>query len=95
MDVKEILLAKYGKPDSVNKGPEKSGLVVKAVDIPRIQLVMSTDDFTAEEIFKACGEFNRANPRYMNSSYTLLTDWTLPTGHILKAGSWVFRLDNL
>ncbi|MFC5696517.1 hypothetical protein ACFPU0_13225 [Pseudomonas sp. GCM10022186] len=73
----------------------KAAPVVKAVDTPKIQLVMSVDDFTEDEIFKACGEFNKANPKYMDSSYQLLTDITLPTGHILKAKSWILRLDNL
>lgn len=66
--------------------------VSKSADIASVQLVMSVEDFSDAEVMKACGEFNRAHPELMSYSFTLPTDYTLPTGHILKAGSWVFKV---
>lgn len=95
-EVERILRQKYCPHTLVQDAtPVVASVVSKAADIPSLQLVMSVDEFTEEEISKACGEFNKANPLYMNHSYTLLADWTLPTGHVLKAKSWVLRLDNL
>ncbi|WP_146035983.1 hypothetical protein [Pseudomonas sp. LFM046] len=77
-----FLLKKYS-PDDVR--------LATTAGIPRIQLVMSVDDYSERMISKLCAEFNKTHPEWMADSFTLLTDYTLPTGHILKAGSWVFR----
>ncbi|MCY1296362.1 hypothetical protein D9M70_457480 [compost metagenome] len=83
---KEILLSKYRPRDLA---PVE---VNKTADIASVQLVMSVDDFSEAEILKACVEFNKAHRELQAYSFTLLADYTLPTGHVLKAGSWVFNV---